>query len=160
MTLGDDPNGHTHFPGHQCACVAGISLFLCGILAGCAISNGHNGPALLWSPIAPETAASCQYGGLPGRWQHVGQSLAWQTFSQGCQLKDRLSEHGLKLDGEPGRANSTCKLHIMMYGDSLDRFMVQDACAIGNGTLAADALRTYTAAPLNPALSLDACDQQ
>lgn len=62
--------------------------------------------------------------------------MVWHPFSKECQLKDRLSEYGVKLDGEQQPANATRarKLYILVFGDSVDRHMLQDACEIGNGT--------------------------
>ena len=62
--------------------------------------------------------------------------MVWQSFSKRCQLKDRLSEYGVKLDGyqQPAKATGARKLHILVFGDSVDRVMVRDTCEIGNGT--------------------------
>lgn len=59
--------------------------------------------------------------------------MEWQTFSKRCQLKDRLTERGVKLDREPRPADATRKLHILVYGDSVDRVLLEDACDIGRG---------------------------
>ena len=81
------------------------------------------------------TSAACQYGSLPGRWEKVDgyQHKEWQTFSEACQLTDRLSERGVKLDKKYQSSNATRKLYILEYGDSVDRVLLEDLCAIGKG---------------------------
>ena len=59
--------------------------------------------------------------------------MEWQTFSASCQLSDRLTERGVKLDREPQPGNATRKLRILVYGDSVDRVLLEDACDIGRG---------------------------
>ena len=81
------------------------------------------------------TSAACQYGSLPGRWENVKgyKHKEWQTYSQSCQLTDRLSERGVKLDKKDQSSNATRKLYILEYGDSVDRLLLEDLCAIGKG---------------------------
>lgn len=62
--------------------------------------------------------------------------MVWQTYSKDCQMVDKLSEYGVKLEGSPLAANASQprKLRILMFGDSVDRCLLQDACSIGKVT--------------------------
>ena len=50
------------------------------------------------------------------------------------QMTDYLSEYGVKLDAKPAKKGKRRrKLHVLLYGDSIDRVMLEDICEIGGG---------------------------
>jgi len=50
------------------------------------------------------------------------------------QMTDYLSEYGVKLDSKPAKKSKRKhKLHVLLYGDSIDRVMLEDICEIGGG---------------------------
>ena len=51
------------------------------------------------------------------------------------QMADYLSQYGVKLDGKPAKKGGKRKhkLHVLLYGDSIDRVMLEDVCEIGGG---------------------------
>ncbi len=49
-------------------------------------------------------------------------------------MTDYLSEYGVKLDSKPAKKSKRKhKLHVLLYGDSIDRVMLEDICEIGGG---------------------------
>ncbi len=51
-------------------------------------------------------------------------------------MTDYLSEYGVKLGAEPAKKpakRNKRKLHVLLYGDSIDRVMLEDICEIGGG---------------------------
>ena len=50
-----------------------------------------------------------------------------------AQMTDYVSEYGVKLGGKPVTKKRKQKLHVLLYGDSIDRVMLEDICEIGGG---------------------------
>ena len=65
-------------------------------------------------------------------WQKSG--LRLMACSTPAQLSDYVSEYGLKLGGKPvTKSKKKEKLHVLLYGDSVDRVLLEDICEIGSG---------------------------
>ncbi len=72
-------------------------------------------------------ALRCEYGELPGRW--TGNPPVWQPVDASCHLQDHL-QLLLAKAAEPvdPSSPSSSKLHILVFGDSVDRMTVNDTC--------------------------------
>ncbi len=67
----------------------------------------------------------CQYGTLPGRWLKGDLGDGWNVYNPECQLQNYLGspsgpEEFLETLGD--------EAGILLFGDSVDRYMVNDIC--------------------------------
>ena len=67
----------------------------------------------------------CQYGTLPGRWLKGDFGEGWNVYSPECQLQNFLGSPGPP-ELEPGDVGE--EVGILLFGDSVDRFVVRDIC--------------------------------
>ncbi|KAK9817542.1 hypothetical protein WJX74_002185 [Apatococcus lobatus] len=75
-------------------------------------------------------ASRCEFGELPGRW--TGNPPVWQPVDAACRLQDHLqgliANTAQPSDGPAPAGQAQRKLHILIFGDSVDRMTVNDTC--------------------------------